>query len=261
MITFSSLGNHGRLGNQMFQYALLKSVSNKNNFIFAIPKKNHQLFECFDLKCKVYDLDKNNELIKKMKIFQELNFDFDSSVYSCGDNVNYYGNFQTEKYFLNIREELLKDFSFKKEIYNESNEYIKNLKKHNKPIVSIHVRRGDYVNIQNYHPLCTLEYYKKSLENFKDCIILCLSDDIDWCRQNLNFIKDINFSNFENPYIDLCLMTLCDHNIIANSSFSWWGAWLNKNNEKIVFAPKNWFGPMYEQHNIKDLIPEKWQRI
>lgn len=261
MITFSMIGNHGRLGNQMFQYSLLKSISKKNNFIFAIPKQNHQLFECFDIKCKVYDIDKSAPLLQKMKVYRENGFNYDNNVYRCGDDVNYVGNYQTEKYFNWLREEILHDFSFKKEI-KEASENIFNRFKKNKKIVSLHVRRGDYVNLQNFHPVCSIEYYENAMKHFNDCDVICFSDDIKWCEQNLKHLsKNILFCDSGSPYIDLCLMSMCDHNIIANSTFSWWAAWLNTNNGKIVVAPKKWFGPDYDYHNIEDLIPNNWLQV
>lgn len=261
MITFSLLGNHGRLGNQMFQYSLLKSVSKKNNFVFAIPKQNHQLFECFEIKSKVYDLEKNIDLIQRMNVYKESGFHYDENVFNIGDNINYVGNFQSEKYFSSIRDELLRDFTFKNNILKEADSLLNSFKK-NQPLASLHVRRGDYVNLQNFHPLCEISYYENSIKELPSCDIVCFSDDIEWCEKNLSHIsKNIYFSKNKDPYVDLCLMSMCDHNIIANSSYSWWAAWLNKNNEKIVISPKKWFGPNYSYHNIKDLIPENWRKI
>lgn len=261
MITFSMLGNHGRLGNQMFQYALLRAISSKNNFVFAIPKQNHHLFECFDLKCKVYDLEKYSNIIRKMRVYRENDFNYNSEVFTCGDNINYIGNFQTEKYFSFLRKEILEDFSFKQEILDAAKQIKKKVRKE-KQLVSIHVRRGDYVNLQEYHPVCSVEYYENSLEYVKDCDIICFSDDIEWCKKNLNHLSpNISYSYSNNPYVDLCLMSMCEHNIIANSSFSWWSAWLNKNENKIIVAPKKWFGPKYNYHNTKDLIPQEWKLV
>lgn len=259
MLTFSMLGDHGRLGNQMFQFSMLKSVALKNNFNFSIPKENHQLFDCFDLKCKVYDLKKNINIINKLHTYREKSFSFDSNVFSVGDNINFIGNYQSEKYFSSIREELLNDFSFKQEILNIANNlYIQQKKE--KEIVAVHVRRGDYVNLQNFHPLCDMEYYKKCLDLFDNCDIFIFSDDIKWCKENFRNISknNITYCDSNNPYVDLCIMSICDHNIIANSSFSWWSAWLNKNKNKKVIAPKKWFGPDYYYHDTSDLIPNDW---
>jgi len=263
MITFSKLGNHGRLGNQMFQYSLLKTISLKNGFTLAIPKQNHQLLECFDIKCKVYDLENEktlNALSRFHKIYEK-SFDFDENMFHVNDNSDLAGNFQTERYFNEYRDEILIDFTFNKEISDKALEICNNLKQQNKQLVSLHVRRGDYVNLQNYHPLCDIEYYKNAVNNFENVKVVCFSDDIEWCKKEFGFIEDIFFSETNNPYVDLCLMSLCDHNIIANSSYSWWGAWLNKNSDKKIIAPKKWFGPNYSQHDTRDLLPEGWIKI
>lgn len=263
MITFSRLGNHGRLGNQMFQYSLLKSISLKNNYTMAIPKQNHQLAECFSITSKVYDLE-NEKILNVLSKFHKVNeasFNYDESILNVSDNSDLSGNFQTEKYFLNNREIILKEFMFKQEIKSEALEIYKKLKNDNKELVSIHVRRGDYVNLEAYHPLCTLEYYKNCINNFKDVKFVCFSDDIKWCKLHFSFIDNVYYSESDNPYVDLCLMSMCDHNIIANSSYSWWGAWLNINLNKIVYAPKKWFGQNYSHHNIEDLLPKNWIKI
>jgi hypothetical protein len=108
---------------------------------------------------------------------------------------------------------------------------------------SLHVRRGNYVERQQYHPLQTVEYYTKSIETIgKDKHYLIFSDDIQWCKENLSFIENKTFVEGNKDYEDLYLMSFCKDNIIANSSFSWWGAWLNKNNNKRVIYPSVWFG-------------------
>ncbi len=263
MITFSKLGNHGRLGNQMFQYALLKSISLRNNYVFAIPKQNHQLIECFDIKCKVYDLE-NEKIINglsKLNVVSESSFLFDSKILDIKDNCDIIGNFQTEKYFSMYRKEILNDFSFKQDIKEKCLSMLEKMKKDNKQLVSLHIRRGDYVNLQNFHPLCTLEYYKNCIERFQNAKFAIFSDDIEWCKSKFSFIDDVVYSESDNPYVDLCLMSMCDHNIIANSSYSWWAAWLNSNPHKIVYAPKNWFGDKYSHHDISDLLPQEWIKI
>lgn len=263
MITFSRLGNHGRLGNQMFQYALLKSISLKNNYVFAIPKQNHQLIECFELKCKVYDLENEKiiNMLSKLNLVNEASFLFDSRILEIKDNCDLIGNFQTEKYFSMYRNEILREFSFKEHIKQSSIKIINELKKDGKELVSLHIRRGDYVNLQVYHPLCTIEYYKECISKFKNVKFVCFSDDIEWCKNNFNFVEDIFYSETDDPYVDLCVMSLCEHNIIANSSYSWWGAWLNNNENKIVYAPKIWFGEKYKHHNTTYLLPSTWITI
>jgi hypothetical protein len=126
--------------------------------------------------------------------------------------------------------------------------------------ISLHIRRGDFVFNEN-HPLQTIEYYKKALNYFDDkCSVIIFSDDPDWCNQQEIF-SDSRFlvAECNSNYVDLCLMTLCSGHIIANSSFSWWGAWLA--NSKSVIAPKNWFGQPLIHNNITDLYCEGWKII
>ena len=128
-------------------------------------------------------------------------------------------------------------------------------------IVSIHVRRGDYVGLKQFHPFCGKKYYDRCIEYFRtmgNYIFMVCSDDIGWCRQNIKG-KDIYFS--ENDVLtDLAIMHKCDHNIIANSSLSWWGAWLNRNPNKLVLYPSIWFGQKCPQ-DVWDLIPTEWEEI
>ena len=124
----------------------------------------------------------------------------------------------------------------------------------------MHIRRTDYTTSNGYHPVQTVEYYKKALEIIGEYDKLFIfSDDIEWCRNNLKFDNMI-FIEGNTDIEDLYLISLCKHNIIANSSFSWWGAWLNKNPNKKVIAPSKWFGDMANL-NESDIVPEGWIRI
>jgi hypothetical protein len=118
---------------------------------------------------------------------------------------------------------------------------------------SLHVRRGDYLKYPNIHPTCDVSYYEKSISLVDSENILIFSDDINWCKNNLLIKnKNIFFIEGNQDYIDLWLMSLCKNNIMANSTFSWWGAWLNKNKNKLVIGPKKWFGESLH-HNTDDL--------
>jgi hypothetical protein len=127
----------------------------------------------------------------------------------------------------------------------------------------MHIRRGDYVDLQNHHPLQPIEYYQKSVNIIgKNMHYLVFSNDIEWCKLNLTKdslgVKNIVYVENMKPYEDLLLMQQCNHNIIANSSFSWWGAWLNSNDNKKVIAPKLWFGPAYKDFNSPDNYCNEW---
>ena len=124
----------------------------------------------------------------------------------------------------------------------------------------MHVRRGDYLKFKDTHPPCSVEYYNQAISSFSESsIFLVISDDIEWCKEN--FLGDkFYFVEGNEDYIDLYLMSLCKNNIIANSSFSWWAAWLNRNKEKIVIAPEKWFGNEV-QYNTDNLLPSSWETI
>jgi len=262
-ISFNQLGNMGHLGNQMFQYASLRGIAENNNLKWTIPGKEYfginyplrsNIYNCFELsEIKNENIQMNNT----NAIFNEKHYHFDESLYTnCSDNIDLNGYFQTEKYFLNIKDSIKKDFTFKKEISDRAEQILNNIDKEN--TIVVHVRRTDYVgNDLNHYNLST-SYYLSVLNgiNWKSHVIF-ISDDIEWCKKQKEFISMPNAIFLqENPYVDLCVMTMCGINVIANSSFSWWGAWLNNNNKTIV-APSNWFGPAL-QHNTKDLIPSGW---
>ena len=250
MISFNSLGRSGRLGNQMFQYAALKGIALKHGYSYSIPYSlfvnpwtDHQLNTCFKLNKNIVYGTTNGKTIN------ESSFSFDEHLFNnCPDNIDISGYFQTEKYFSHIKNEIIKDFTFRINFDKPFNKYI-----------ALHVRRGDYVNQPNYHPVCSIEYYMNALSIIQDDIpIVIFSDDINWCKENIK--ADLYMENTTNIQ-DLYLMTQATHNIIANSSFSWWGAWLNQNPDKIVVAPETWFGPAYSHYIMKDLIPNDWIKI
>lgn len=257
MITYSKLGRNGRLGNQMFQYAAARAASFNTNSIFAIPD-NNDLIQMFNLNCKTYNLSFNLDAICRLKAFNENGFNYNSSFNTIQDNTDLFGYFQSERYFKTIRNEILQDFTFKKEIRHKSETFISSIRCDTRQLVSVHIRRGDYVDKQQYHPLCTPEYYRNAMQSFDNCDFVIFSDDIKWCKENLTEKQTI-FSDLGEQETELCAMTLCDHNIIANSSFSWWGAWLNTNSNKKVIAPKTWFGNNYSNLDTTDIYCENWK--
>jgi hypothetical protein len=284
-ISFNGLGNEGRLGNQMFQYASTRGIAHNIGADWIIPPEdvdrfdNYGLFDCFLLThCK----DKN----KKESYFETITYremHFNEKIFNYdGGNVNLSGNFQSEKYFENISDELREDFTFVAGYLDPCREYINSLGGRDECIF-LHVRRGNpnltgrrgekwsYQQVQEYHPLCKKEYYLEALKEFsEDKKVIVVSDTIDWCKdqdwlQGDRFLfSDASYEEFGDgasvPYIDLCLMSLCGGGIIANSSLSWWGAWLQNDIGKIV-VPDPWFGPAYEYYNMKDMIPKRWIKL
>lgn len=275
-IGYNRLGSNGRLGNQMFQYAGLRGIAENKNYHWVIPEpvtygdSNYGLFDCFEMSSVT---NSNFGLVEGPSV-QTGCFHFSKDFFNnCPDNVNLHDYFQTEKYFENISDLIRNDFKFKSEIINSCLEIMEGL---NNPIF-IHVRRGDYLNQPDNHPTCGISYYKKALEHFdENTTVLVFSDDFHWCKEQelfsddrfmisefdlkYNQTSDTNDGRVKSliPYYDLCMMTLCSGGIIANSSLSWWGAWLQKNPSQPIIAPKKWFGKNYDHLDIKDLIPDRW---
>jgi hypothetical protein len=263
MLAFNHLGHLGRLGNQMFQYASLRGIAARRGYDFGIPPskfedewRSHQLFEVFDLphlsRQNVKYLDGGNAPVAQEKFFH-----FDQLLFDqCPNDVSLFGFFQSEKYFKHIEESIKEDFTFREHILEPCKEIAEGFENP----VSLHVRRTDYLtNNANHHNL-DLSYYEEALKHFDDRQVIVFSDDPEWCKEQSLFSDDrFLVSESEDNKIDLCLMTFCTSHIIANSSFSWWGAWL-ANSQKVI-APSKWFGPNNADKETKDLIPETWTII
>lgn len=247
MITISNFG--WRLGNQLFQIAAAYSFAKRNGLEFLCPKWDYQKF--FKLKHKEY----NGEPIEKY--YSEYGFHFTSIV--TQDNTAISGYFQSHKYF--DREEMRKVFELENVPILETCDFVFGS-------CAVHVRRGDYLKYPDHHPLCTLKYYKEAmkLSPVKDFVVF--SDDQDWCKENFTGkdFKDYRFfypTSLNSDITDFYLMSKCDHNIIANSTFSWWAAMLNNSKGQVVISPSkdNWHGVAYSQWNHDDLLPEEWIQI
>jgi len=269
----------GGLGNQMFQYACGRSLGQKNGLNYVIAdlsfyqKKDWNKTTSREFELGVFNINivrKNIPLsvyfkIAGLKNYKEINSGFDGRILSLVGNVEIEGYWQSERYFKNIEEIIRKEFTFKPAINKKNKEILGKIEKSNS--VSIHVRRGDYVNdpkIRKVHGVDLSGYYQKAIgyinRKIKAPKYFVFSDDIDWCKSNLKLRGETYFvdHNKENKsYEDMRLQSNCKHNIIANSSFSWWGAWLNSNPGKIVLSPKKW----YKRKNPKELIPQEWLRI
>jgi hypothetical protein len=270
MIGFNFIGRLGRLGNQMFQYAALRGIAYNRGYNFCLPiyqneiddgignKLKTELFSVFKMK-SVTAL--NIQLIDKDRpIVSERGFEFDENLFNaCPDWVSLYGFFQSEKYFKNVEDIIREDFEFESEILDPCQEMMEQV---DAPI-SLHIRRTDYLSNNQNHNNLGLDYYEKALEQFdSDRQVIVFSDDPKWCKKQEIFSSDrFLVSENESGYIDMCLMSLCQDHIIANSTFSWWGAWLCKNKKKRIISPKDWFGPNLKNNNLKDLIPETWIQI
>jgi len=269
MITNLEIGYTGRLGNQIFQYAACYALAKKINSLFVIPKQNIDNIKqdgCYDFSnnqwipynFRMYDIfNLTAPIIDTFQtdyIYQEPYFHY-TELTNIKDNTSIQGYFQSEKYFIDYKEDILKEFSFKSEILDKALNIIKDFK--NNEIVAVHIRRGDNI-INPTFPLISFDYIQTALNLFsdKEYNFLIISDDISYCKKIFSETENIRFSEGNSDFIDLCLMSLADHNIISNSSFSWWGAYLNQNPDKKVIAPSNWFKD--KTINLGDLFPPNW---
>jgi len=197
-------------------------------------------------------------------------FNYDKSIKKIPENVFLRGFWQSEKYFLGHRKAILEEFSFKNSFSDENMKIATRIQETTS--ISIHVRRGDYVSnpgaCKTFASL-NIDYYQQAIRkinvNATNMLLVFFSDDIDWVKKNIigqlpNSYQYVivNINKRSESYNDMHLMSLCKHNIIANSSFSWWGAWLNQNPEKKVVAPKRWF--LIDKNTI-DLYPKDWIKI
>lgn len=278
---------YGGIGNQMFQYALGRHLAAKQkvqlNYFFENPKgaiprglelnnfniqattaSELAIFKVKGFKQSVFDKYWVNNLLLGRRSAIERKYSFNPAVLEMPDNSFLKGYWQSEKYFLPIRELLLNDFKLKNEISPEAKEIEQQIRNSNS--VAVHIRRGDYLSPKNSEIYIALgaDYYQNSarliLENKTDCKFFVFSDDYNWAKENfeLNAAFEVLKPN-ENPATDLYLMSQCKHQITANSSYSWWAAWLNTNPEKMVISPKKWFKtPVFE---TDDRIPESWIKM
>ena len=285
----------GGLGNQMFQYAAGRSIAIKRRCEFKVDVSDfsgYHLHQGFELEkifnCQI-NLATNKDLTnmlglqghQKIRTFLsrsslswlrvkefivEPHFEYWPELRSSPENSYFRGYWQSEKYFLDVVNELRSDFAFKSPMTAVNLELAKKIQSENS--VSLHIRRGDYVQnpkANAVHGTCTLNYYSEAMRLMIDKVgkphIFIFSDDIDWVRKNLSIPTPHTFV-YQNigaeSYRDMQLMSICKHNIIANSSFSWWGAWLNADPNKVVISPKKWF---QNGNDIKDLIPSQWRSI
>lgn len=282
----------GGLGNQMFQYALYLAVKDRyqdeDTKIDTSCFRGYPLHNGYELENLFHIEAEEATFMDKLKIaypythyhlwqvFHKLgikratmlvenaNESYEENVFHTEHSCYYDGYWQNERYFKHIRPEVTKAFTPR--VISEQNlKFCDNMKRHK--CVSIHIRRGDYVNHPLYGGICDKAYYQRAITYIQektDCdYYIIFSNDIKWCKENLSDLlmgKDVVFVNWnkgKDSYQDMYLMSRCNYNIIANSSFSWWGAWLNYHEDKIVICPTKW-------NNIKSSkfeLPQSWIKI
>ena len=264
------------LGNQMFQYALGKSISIKHNAILKLDISAYDKFKPHNgYRLNAFNIDEHIASRYEMRIFKILSklsiftkkvrykekerTIYDKNVFN-DSHIYLSGYWQNEKYFLDIKDILQKKFMPKEEISIHAKEYLKIIQSTNS--VSIHIRRGDYLKHPNLGVL-GLHYYISAVEYLsrkkEDLTFFIFSDDIEWCMENFEFLeKKVYVKHTKTDIDDMFLMRNCQHNIIANSTFSWWAAWLNENNDKIIISPKTC---MAENPNNYEWAPKPWIQL
>ncbi len=278
---------YGGLGNQMFQYAAGRALSLRNldtlkldlSWFKNVGNDAERPFRLnvFDIKVDEVSEAEIKNFIPKNKLFRilglydhrkyikERHFDFDPNLLNLEGDVYLDGYWQSEKYFQDFAHQIREDFRLKLPLSVAAQEMKERICRVENS-VAVHIRRGDYVRNPKtflYHGVCPLEYYEKALSYLRrkvgDVTLFVFSDEIEWAKgqklfENAIFVSSPELQDYEEMY----LMSLCRHNVIANSSFSWWGAWLNRNENKIVVAPKRWFNVTKDTSN---LIPRDWIRV
>jgi hypothetical protein len=282
----------GGIGNQMFQYAIARKLAlqRSDSFLLDISEFStssiHQGFELnrvFNCNAAIatnrqiqntlgWQSPKFVRRIVKQKLFSHIRrkefviepgFFYWPDVEQVPTNCYLIGNWQSERYFKAIEHIIREDFAFTRPLSEQNSHLANEIRSLNS--VSLHIRRGDYAHNQvalNTHGLLPLSYYNNAIsligEKVATPTLFIFSDDANWAKLNLKTSYHSVFvdnNHGSESYVDMQLMSLCKHNIIANSSFSWWGAWLNCNPHKVVIAPRRWF---VNEPTIHDHIPEQW---
>lgn len=271
----------GGLGNQMFQYAFGKYLSLKNRTSLVLDTSYFDMNFQGNVTPRKYGLDyfnisegseyrkslKNHlaEVFGKKHIFRESSIsEYKPELTATRSrNVELEGYWQSEKYFLPIREVLCHEFTLSGANSRAYHHFLNEI--NSSQSVSIHVRRGDYVNnekVKATHYVCTPGYFEKAIDHLltrlDDTRFFVFSDDMVWCKSNLPAGLQMSYVTDTLAHEDIHLMSRCMHNIISNSSFSWWGAWLNQSENKMIVAPQRW---KVNPEGTRDVVPERWIKI
>lgn len=282
----------GGLGNQLFQYAFGRALSIKNKCQLKLDISSYQNYEWHDYSLRPFSIrenfaDKSDcELLKgekfsfvrkiKQKIFNNKKFyysekdlRFNEKYKNLANPAYISGYWQSEKYFKQVEKIIRNEFKIVIPPSKPNQNLIKKIEKEN--AISLHIRRGNYANIKHVnkvHGTSPLSYYNDAIKvlipKIPDPVFYIFSDDIEWAKKNLiinNETVFVDFNNSTTDFEDMRLMSMCKHHIIANSTFSWWGAWLNDSKSKIVIAPKIWFNDVNMNNQTANLIPSNWIRM
>lgn len=259
MITFANLGQFGRLGNQLFQIASTLGIANKNGIECKLPPWDYSKY--FPNYKADFTPQQHTEALNVWQEVVEPTFHYNDIVLDKGRNSNLKGYFQSEKYFSHIAEQIKTLFDFSLTI--NVNKSLLHTTKSSR--CAVHVRRGDYVANPDYYQL-TLNYYAKAMRfvqsQVSDVCFYVFSDDIEWCKKYFKeFNHNIEYCEGGTDIEDLCSMTKCKHFICANSSFSWWAAWLGEQEGSVIIFPDKWMdGELAKKCNSKDIVPNRWHK-
>lgn len=258
----------GGLGNQCFQYAVGRHLSEIHHSKLKIDISEFETYKLHAYSLNHYNIIENfatSEDVVELKHVREKHFHFDSEILHLPNGIYLHGYWQSEKYFASIAEIIRHELTIKSPLSGKDKEIAEQII--SCEAVSVHIRRVDYLPNTYTEQLletCSLDYYLYSVEHIAHTVnkphFFVFTDDKAWVRENFQLPYHITFVDHNGPdknYEDMRLMSLCKHNIIANSSFSWWGAWLNNNPDKIVFAPNKWFTEKAHSSS-KDIIPDSW---
>ncbi|AUQ64148.1 alpha-1,2-fucosyltransferase [Phaeobacter inhibens] len=277
---------HGRLGNQMFQYAAGRALADRLGVSLALDSRGAEL-RGEGVLTRVFDLDLatpdiwpplrqraplgyalwrglGQHLGTGPKLRREVGLGYNPDFVDWSDNSYLHGYWQSERYFAQSAERIRRDFTFPEYSNQQNAEMAARIGETN--AISLHVRRGDYLTLAA-HVLCDQAYYEAALAQVLDGLkgqptVYVFSDDPQWAKENLPLPCDkvvVDFNGADTDYEDMRLMSLCKHNIIGNSSFSWWAAWLNQTPDRRVAGPAKWFGD--PKLNNPDILPPGWLRI
>ena len=281
-IKMVSVKIYGGLGNQMFQYAagLGLSARLRTSLVpdtgwfeemktnpYIISRREYEL-DIFGIKPRPVNFSEKVSLgINKPAVFREKSAGFQAEFENLSGNIILDGHWQSPRYFEHTTKGVVDTFSFPKKVSAKNKSLLEEIKKSES--VSVHVRRGDYADnkeINQIYGLVPTSYYRATAKLIKEFLVdprfYIFSDDIAWCQKNIRLGENviyISHNSGSQNYEDMRLMSACKHNIISNSSFSWWGAWLNQNTNKRIYAPSRWV--RRESLSNNDLIPKSWIQL
>ena len=266
MITSTRIGRYGNLCNSMFQFAAVIGMAKKCAHTYAIPYNesyfdvnynctNTSIFDGFDLDVHTYD---------GRQLLEEVEFPFHYIDAKIGNQTDMIGYFQSEKYFENAIEEVRAQFQFKEE-KKEPVDLKIDIGDYPDPAntTSLHIRLGDYESKRDFHPAQPASYWQQAMEEAQLDNVVIFSDDKERAEKMFGGNKRVTYADEKDPFSALYHMSLCKNNILCNSTFGWWGAWLGEANtvDKVIVAPKLWFGPGHATLDPKDIIPERWLKL